>query len=375
MSPMTGLEPMTPSTPHMGAARLAAGGDVRAEWEGARPGTRRLHAPRRRALHLAFAAAASRREVPEGQEPMSIGRSLRHAFRTTVFALTPALGLVLLPLRLLDLVWPSNPVSIAVATAIDRRYPRWYHLHTEDAARTRSGEEYLVERRERARTNLERYGVELAATRFLEVGCGTGAKTEFYGHVLAPRIAVGVDVDPDPLRVGVASGVLAGEHAPSLILAPPYVLPFRDAAFDLVLCEEVLEHVAEPERLLGEIARVLAPGGRALLLIGPMYLHAKGPHLQNHLSVLWPHVLFSKRTIERLVRSKPEGEGLETHEYLMTVFLTLNRLRESRYRSSIRGCGLAVERLERSAEHPALAAIPWFGEYYRKSLRVVLRKG
>jgi len=305
---------------------------------------------------------------------MSVGSRIRHAFRATVFALTPAAGLVLLPLRVLDRVWPTNPLSLGVARAIDRRYPRWYHLHAADAASARTGAEYLAERRDRARTNLARYGVEAKATRFLEVGCGTGAKTAFWAETLAPRIAVGVDVDRTSLEVGVAAGVLRGDRAPALILAPPYVLPLRDAAFDLVLCEEVLEHVFEPERLLAEIARVLAPGGRALLFIGPMYLHAKGPHLQNHLSVLWPHVLFSKTTVERLVRGKPQGTGLETHDQLVGVFLTLNRLRESRYRRAVRGCGLVVERLERTAEHPALAAIPWFGEYYRKNLRVVLRK-
>lgn len=44
-------------------------------------------------------------------------------------------------------------------------------------------------------------------------------------------------------------------------------LPFRDAAFDTVLCTEVLEHLPSPERCIAEIARVLAPGGRLLLTV------------------------------------------------------------------------------------------------------------
>ena len=42
--------------------------------------------------------------------------------------------------------------------------------------------------------------------------------------------------------------------------------PWRDAAFDVVVCEQVLEHVDEPEAALREIARCLRPGG--LLVAG-----------------------------------------------------------------------------------------------------------
>jgi SAM-dependent methyltransferase len=45
-------------------------------------------------------------------------------------------------------------------------------------------------------------------------------------------------------------------------------LPFRDGSFDAVLFLEVLEHVLEEGRFLGEIRRVLAPGG-ALVLTTP----------------------------------------------------------------------------------------------------------
>lgn len=42
-------------------------------------------------------------------------------------------------------------------------------------------------------------------------------------------------------------------------------LPFRSATFDLVICTEVLEHVVEPESVVSELARVLKPGGRAVI--------------------------------------------------------------------------------------------------------------
>ena len=48
-------------------------------------------------------------------------------------------------------------------------------------------------------------------------------------------------------------------------------LPFRDRSFGAVLALEVLEHVEEDRRLLSEIARVLRPGGRAIISV-PLHM-------------------------------------------------------------------------------------------------------
>lgn len=42
-------------------------------------------------------------------------------------------------------------------------------------------------------------------------------------------------------------------------------LPFDDATFDCVVCMEVIEHIADQPHLLAEAARVLKPGGRAIV--------------------------------------------------------------------------------------------------------------
>jgi methionine biosynthesis protein MetW len=48
---------------------------------------------------------------------------------------------------------------------------------------------------------------------------------------------------------------------------PPRPLPFDDASFDVVICDSQLEHRFDPEHVLDEMARVLRPGGRLILLL------------------------------------------------------------------------------------------------------------
>ncbi|PXX55555.1 3-demethylubiquinone-9 3-methyltransferase [Nocardia tenerifensis] len=92
----------------------------------------------------------------------------------------------------------------------------------------------------------------------LDVGCGGGFTTEY----LAARGASVSGVDPAPRLIDAARA-----HAEQQKLWIDYQvgsgerLPHPDAAFDIVTCVDVLEHVADPARTVREIARVLAPGG------------------------------------------------------------------------------------------------------------------
>jgi 2-polyprenyl-6-hydroxyphenyl methylase/3-demethylubiquinone-9 3-methyltransferase len=95
-------------------------------------------------------------------------------------------------------------------------------------------------------------------TRTLDVGCGGGLLAEEFA-------ALGCDVvGLDPSGVSLET---ARAHARTSGLEIEYVqgsgeqLPFEDAAFDIVYCCDVLEHVDDLPRVIGEIARVLRPGG------------------------------------------------------------------------------------------------------------------
>lgn len=86
----------------------------------------------------------------------------------------------------------------------------------------------------------------------LDVGCGIG-------DMLAYRPdTIGVDINENSVEYCRSRGLNAHVMRPD-------VLEFPDSTFDGVIMDNVLEHLAEPRRLLDEIRRVLAPHGRLLV--------------------------------------------------------------------------------------------------------------
>jgi SAM-dependent methyltransferase len=110
---------------------------------------------------------------------------------------------------------------------------------------------------------------ELSGT-VLDVGGGAGVTRRY----LAPAVRY-VNVEPSMDWLGTRWA----EHAsPASPLSPPMAfvkatgeaLPFRSATFDAVLSLWSLNHAKAPQRVIEECARVLKPGGTALLVLEDM---------------------------------------------------------------------------------------------------------
>ena len=90
----------------------------------------------------------------------------------------------------------------------------------------------------------------------LDVGCGAGAQCQFWaGHRY-----VGIDINEPLVRL---ARERATEHgmAARFEVGSATLLPFPDAAFDVCLMPELLEHIADWRACLNEAVRVLRPGG------------------------------------------------------------------------------------------------------------------
>ncbi len=107
-----------------------------------------------------------------------------------------------------------------------------------------------------------------ARARVLDAGCGTGRNLV---DLAAAGPAVGVDVS---LR---ALAFARRRRAAPLVCGSVAALPFRPGVFDGALSRDVLYMVPDDARAAGELARVLAPGGR-LLVSSPALDALAGAH-------------------------------------------------------------------------------------------------
>jgi SAM-dependent methyltransferase len=96
----------------------------------------------------------------------------------------------------------------------------------------------------------------------LDAGCGTGGFLRWLLEQGDFKRACGVDISPAAIE-------LARRRVPQgeLHVSPIHELPFETASFDLVVSNDVLQHVAESKvaRSLQELRRVIAPDGALLL--------------------------------------------------------------------------------------------------------------
>lgn len=103
--------------------------------------------------------------------------------------------------------------------------------------------------------------IDWAGKRVLDLGCAGG----FMAEALAARGAIVTGIDPAADAIAAAR-----RHAEAGGLAITYdvgvgeVLPYNAGEFDAVVCVDVLEHVADLNKVMSEVVRVLAPGGMFL---------------------------------------------------------------------------------------------------------------
>jgi SAM-dependent methyltransferase len=127
-------------------------------------------------------------------------------------------------------------------------------------------------------------GARSAGARVLDVGCGVKPYRPYFG---AAASFVGVDVVENPAAD---------------LIGPVEALPVEDGSFDVVLCNQVLEHCDDPAQAVRELRRVTAPGGRVLASTHGVQVYHPSP---NDLW-RWTHA-----GLERLFRDNAEWGGLE----------------------------------------------------------------
>jgi phosphatidylethanolamine/phosphatidyl-N-methylethanolamine N-methyltransferase len=139
------------------------------------------------------------------------------------------------------------------STAVQQAYRRWAPVYDFTFGQVaEAGRKHAVEIINRRKGSV------------LEVGVGTGLSLPDYGAHLK---ITGIDLSADMLEKAqerVARGRL--EHVAGLFEMDAESLEFPDEHFDTVVAMYVMTVVPDPERVMGELERVCAPGGEVILV-------------------------------------------------------------------------------------------------------------
>jgi len=164
----------------------------------------------------------------------------------------------------------------------------------------------------------------------LDAGCGSGRVFQYaFDAAQRPRRIVGVDMTDEPRGNGNIDAAARADLG---------ALPFRDATFDIAISSHVAEHLTEPERVFRELARVLRPGGRLLILTPNRW------HYVTVSSALLPH---------RFHLAYNRWRGVDAHDIFPTVYRANTA---GRLRALYEGAGLCIERLEQFETEPEYLA-------------------
>ena len=99
----------------------------------------------------------------------------------------------------------------------------------------------------------------LAGRRALDVGCGGGILAE--GMAARGAQVMGIDMADKPLTVARLHALESGSVVEYRMVDAESLATEQPAAFDVVTCMEVLEHVPAPEQTIASCATLVKPGG------------------------------------------------------------------------------------------------------------------
>lgn len=167
--------------------------------------------------------------------------------------------------------------------------------------------------------------------RLLDLGCGNQPFRVWYEPMVKEVVAA--DAAPIP-------GVV------QIDLSAP--LPFEDASFDTIMCTQVLEHVENVENATAEIARVLRPGGHALITVPFLYPLHEAPYDYWRFSHYGLRSLLTRHGLEVVSLDARGGPGLLVVHY------------------AVRAVGAALQKLSRLlgplgwlVDNPLVRALVW----------------
>jgi arsenite methyltransferase len=129
----------------------------------------------------------------------------------------------------------------------------------------------------------------IAGERVIDIGCGPGFLCKSMAAAVGPPgIVIGIDISEDLIDFATNQ---KGSDPIEYRVGNATALPVDSAQFDIAVSTQVIEYVADTDAALHEMARVVRPGGRALIVDTDFYRGWRPDELRTQfygLLTVWP---------------------------------------------------------------------------------------
>jgi len=217
-------------------------------------------------------------------------------------------------------------------------------------------------------------GFSVEGKTVLDFGCLNGGSTLWYASHGAKHV-IGVDINRE--AIAEARRIISSKSKPpdspiELRVAGDQRIPVEDESVDLVISEDVVEHLKNPDATFQEWNRVLVPGGHVLISFGPLWYHPHGVHLWEVFPGPWNHVIFPERTVISALCLLKNREQRD----VSYVDLGMNKMTLGRFERAVEGSGLKCLRIHRHAAWrlSPLLRVPLLREFFASQVDSILQK-
>ena len=144
-------------------------------------------------------------------------------------------------------------------------------------------------------------GIDVYLKNVLEIGCGHGGIC-VYAAMVGSAKTIGIDLSDSALAAAVKlKSFVEKETRLNLPLEFKKMkaeeLEFPNETLDVIIADNVFEHVNNIHEVMKECARVLKPSGKVVIPNFPSFKSKFGPHVKYGIKLPWVHIFFKEKTI------------------------------------------------------------------------------
>jgi len=178
--------------------------------------------------------------------------------------------------------------------------------------------------------------LSLSQKKIIDVGCGYGGVV----YALSDKNYV-VGIDTDQSRIESAKEICIGKNA-SFIKTNAEKLPFVSEYIDIVIINDIVEHIKDVKSVMKEVERILKKNCIAYVSFTPYY-GPRGGHIWNYFPFLYIHFLLPNYIITWVIKKMGDIGPLATAEYDVSQYKALNKLRINTFRKIVRDLKFQIE--------------------------------